>query len=207
MGAMIDPISGLLGTHRLRDGCSIFDYAPLTQYVAEDGVTILDEISRAPASSNNILFPLLDKRRHLPVAMACQDGPRRIDMHMDHVITATANIGGSYTGTQQLDAALKNRFFPMLLGYMPPDLESQVLMVRSSVDKSEANLVSRVASDVRKCYMNSEISDSISTRETIQVAELIRDGFSPLRALELVILPKFDDHDEMLIVKGILGSR
>ena len=47
MGAMLDPISGLLGVHRLSEGGSVFDYAKFTQDIQKPGVVLLDELSRA----------------------------------------------------------------------------------------------------------------------------------------------------------------
>lgn len=46
MGAMHDPISDLLGVHRLEEGKSVFDYAKFTQDVQKPGVIVLDELSR-----------------------------------------------------------------------------------------------------------------------------------------------------------------
>ena len=67
MGTMIDPISGLLGVHRLVQGGSVFDYAKFTEDIQKPCVILLDELSRAPLSANNILLPCLDSRRELPV--------------------------------------------------------------------------------------------------------------------------------------------
>ena len=68
MGSMYDPVSGLLGVHRLQKGGeSVFDYAKFTQDIQKPGVILLDELSRAPVTTNNILFPCLDSRRMLAV--------------------------------------------------------------------------------------------------------------------------------------------
>lgn len=206
MGAMQDPIMGLLGIQRLVAGKSVFDAARFTKVLPLAGVTVLDELSRAPASSNNILFPTLDSRRCLPIEIAMGDEDRNIPLHPDHCITATANIGGEYTGTNQLDSALVNRFFQIKLDYMPPNLEIQVLTSRTSIEKSEAMQVAKVAETIRNSYKNNDLSDSISTRETIQIAQCIRDGFSPLQALELCLLPKFQEED-IPTIKSILASK
>lgn len=46
MGALHDPIAGLLGVHRLDKGESIFDYAKFVSDVQKPGVVVLDEFSR-----------------------------------------------------------------------------------------------------------------------------------------------------------------
>jgi nitric oxide reductase NorQ protein len=205
MGSMLDPISSLIGTHRMHEGKSIFDYARFTEVLPHPGASILDEISRAPASSNNILFPVLDSRRALPAEIACKEGARNIKLHVDHTIIGTANIGGAYTGTNQLDLALEDRFVQVEVNYMPPDIETQVLTVRTNIDKSEAMIITKVADSIRKAYINNELSKSISTRHTLQIGEMIRDGFTPLDALKLIIIPRFPD-EERAIVKGILSK-
>ena len=58
MGSMYDPVSGLLGVHRLQKGGEAgFDYAKFTQDIQKPGVILRDELSRAPVTTINILFP------------------------------------------------------------------------------------------------------------------------------------------------------
>lgn len=112
MGSMYDPVSGLLGVHRLQEGgISVFDYAKFTQDIQKPGVVLLDELSRAPVTTNNILFPCLDSRRSLPVEIAGGKDMRAIRVHPECCFIATANIGAEYTGTMIMDRALMNRFF------------------------------------------------------------------------------------------------
>src|SRR5574344_914679 len=66
-GAITDPISSLLGVHRIKDGHSIFDYAKFTQIIQKPCIILLDELSRAGMGSNNILFSCLDDRRELNI--------------------------------------------------------------------------------------------------------------------------------------------
>ena len=118
MGTIFDPISELLGVHRLVGGSSTFDYAKFAKDVQKPGVILLDELSRAPVTTNNVLFPCLDSRRVLPVDMAGGDDLRVIPLHPKCVFVATANVGSEYTGTMSMDRALVGRFFPLELGYM-----------------------------------------------------------------------------------------
>ena len=106
MGTIFDPISELLGVHRLVGGSSTFDYAKFARDVQKPGVILLDELSRAPVTTNNVLFPCLDSRRTLPVDMAGGDDLRIIHLHPKCVFVATANVGSQYTGTMSMDRAL-----------------------------------------------------------------------------------------------------
>lgn len=193
MGSMYDPVAGLLGVHRLQEGgVSTFDYAKFTQDISEPGVVLLDELSRAPVTTNNILFPCLDSRRTLPVEIAGGDDLRTVKVHEDCCFIATANVGAEYTGTMSMDRALVNRFFPLELDYMPKDKEINVLVKRCGVSARDANHIVAVANNVRSLYRKQELSCSLSTRETLMVAELVADGWTPLRAMELVFLPLFE---------------
>lgn len=193
MGSMYDPVAGLLGVHRLQEGgVSTFDYAKFTQDIAEPGVVLLDELSRAPVTTNNILFPCLDSRRTLPVEIAGGEDLRSIRVHEDCCFIATANVGAEYTGTMSMDRALVGRFFPLELDYMPRDKEEQVLMKRCRVSASAAKHIVAVANTIRSLYRKQELSCSLSTRETLMAAELVADGWTTLRAMELVFLPLFE---------------
>lgn len=193
MGSMYDPVAGLLGVHRLQEGgVSTFDYAKFTHDISEPGVVLLDELSRAPVTTNNILFPCLDSRRTLPVEIAGGDDLRSVKVHEDCCFIATANVGAEYTGTMSMDRALVGRFFPLELDYMPRDKEEQVLMKRCRVSASAAKHIVSVANNVRSLYRKQELSCSLSTRETLMAAELVADGWTPLRAMELVFLPLFE---------------
>ena len=193
MGSMYDPVSGLLGVHRLQKGGeSVFDYAKFTQDIQKPGVILLDELSRAPVTTNNILFPCLDSRRMLPVEMAGGDELRSIPVHPDCVFVATANVGVEYTGTMSLDRALVGRFFPLELDYMPLECEIQVLTRRCGIMPADAENIASVAGTVRSLYGKQEISCTISTRETLAAARLVADGWSSLEAMELTFLPLFE---------------
>ena len=193
MGSMYDPVAGLLGVHRLqKGGVSTFDYAKFTRDIAQPGVVLLDELSRAPVTTNNILFPCLDSRRTLPVEIAGGDDLRSIKVHRDCCFVATANVGAEYTGTMSMDRALVGRFFPLELDYMPKDMEEQVLIKRCGINASAAKHIVSVANNVRSLYRKQELSCSLSTRETLMAAELVADGWTTLRAMELVFLPLFE---------------
>ena len=193
MGSMYDPVAGLLGVHRLQKGGeSVFDYAKFTQDIQKPGVVLLDELSRAPVTTNNILFPCLDSRRCLPVEMAGGDGMRSIPVHPECVFIATANVGAEYTGTMSMDRALVGRFFPLELDYMPCTEEARVLVNRCSISASDAANIAAVAETVRSLYNKQELSCSISTRETLQAGRLVSDGWTALEAMELSFLPLFE---------------
>lgn len=210
MGAMFDPISGLLGVHRLQEGgVSIFDYAKFTQDIQKPGVILLDELPRAAMMSNNVLFPCLDDRRTLPVEIAGGKDLRSIPIHPEVCFIATANIGVEYTGSLTLDRALKDRFFHLDLTYLSEKDETSLLIKRSGILPTHAASITKVATELRQIYEKEQISNSISTRETLMIAELVRDGWSLPLSLSKIILPMYEGTStsgERSIVNKVLMS-
>lgn len=196
MGSMHDPLTDLLGSHRLENGSSIFDYAKFTQDIQEKCVIVLDELSRAPLIANNILFPCLDSRRELPVEIADSKNARNIKIHPECVFIATANIGLEYSGTNEIDAALMNRFLPLRLEYMAPADEIQVLISRTGISEDMSSKIVNFANRMREEYKEQNITKSCSTRETIAMAEMVVDGFSPLEAISAIIINKYPDSND-----------
>lgn len=193
MGSMIDPISSLLGVHRLVKGGSVFDYAKFTKVIQEPCVILFDELSRASLASMNILFPCLDDRRTLSVEVAGSDDIRDIKVHPEVTFMATANVGVEYSGTNSMDRALVNRFFPLELGCIPAQEETMVLINRTGIDKKTSELIVKVADNIRSlCTNKQEISTSLSIRETLMVAKLVSDGWDLGKAMELIYLPLYE---------------
>lgn len=211
MGSMQDPISGLLGVHRLEaNGKSVFDYAKFTQDIQQPGVILLDELSRAPVTANNILFPCLDSRRELPVEIAGGTDKRSIPVHPECMFIATANVGAEYTGTMSMDRALTGRFFPLELSYMPADKETKVLIKRFGLNASDAANIVAVVNTVRSLFTKQELSATISTRETLMAARLVGNGWDVISAMDYAFLPLFEGSvtdGERSIVKKIYLTR
>ena len=206
MGAMIDPLTDLLGTHRIKDGNSVFDYAKFVSDVQKPGIILLDELSRAPLMTNNILFPCLDHRRTLNIEIAGSTDVRAVKVHPDCVFIATANIGQEYSGTNDIDAALMNRFNALQVEYLPQDIEERILNVRTGIELDKAKKILNVANAIRDSYLKQNISKPISTRETLECAELVVDGFTIKDSINLVFCQKFSktDNDEYDIVKKLI---
>ena len=207
MGAMQDPLTDLLGSHRIENGSSIFDYAKFVNDVQKPGIILLDELSRAPQMAMNILFPCLDYRRELPIDIAAGNGVRNVKIHKDCVFVAPANIGAEYSGTNDIDIALMNRFLPVQIDYMPNEKEIDLIINRTGIEKNIAESLMTMVSFIRSCYNKGQLSKSMSTRESIACAELIYDGFNIYDAINYIYLQKFintGSENEQTKVKSML---
>jgi nitric oxide reductase NorQ protein len=193
MSTIIDPISSLLGVHRISEGKSIFDFAKFTQAIQKPGVILLDELNRSSLSSGNVILSCLDQRRTLYVEIAGSKDIREIKVHPDVTFIATANVGSEYTGANSaMDRALLNRFFPLELGNIPSEDESEVLIYRTKIEKKDSDMIVKVANNIRSLYNKQEISLSLSIRETLMVAELVSDGWALGNAMEMIYLPLYE---------------
>lgn len=160
-----------------------------------------------PATALNILFPVLDHRRTLPVEIAGSKDIREIPIHPEVCFISTCNIGIEYTGTSTLDKALKNRFFPIEFTYLPADIEARVLMKRCDIEKQDADMITSIAAKLRRMAENAEAATTVSTRETLMIAELIHDGWSTLDALNYVLIPLCDSKESRELVSKLLMSK
>ena len=113
---------------------------------------------------------------------------------------ATANVGNEYTATRVMDRALLSRF-PVKIEMSPLDVDSEfnLLKTRFNIadDKQLAILKSicEIADHTRKQVKteDSKLTNFIPTRSTVEIAELIVDGFNLLEIAETTIYPNFTE--------------
>ena len=117
---------------------------------------------------------------------------REINIHPEVTFIATCNIGTEYSGTNALDRALVDRFFPLELGYIPENEEKKVLISRTGITSDKAELVVKIANNIRSMVNKNEISVSVSIRETLMIADLVHDGMPLGQALEQILLPMYE---------------
>ena len=182
MGTMTDPIMSLVGNHviKMHDGVttSTFVKSRFSEVIQQPGIVMLDEISRAVVTSNNLLFPCLDFRRELPMEY-CFEDTAPIKVHPQCVFIATANLGGQYTGTHKLDRALMDRF--MIVEIDPlgdTEVKNAIKKHCPSLDKTVLSEMVRVYSGINKAHSEFTIGFSLSIRHLKMIAEMVEDGFT-----------------------------
>ena len=208
MGTMSDPMSALLGVHRIRDGKSVFEPAQFLEDIQKPGVVLLDELNRAPLNALNYLMSCLDGTREMrndyvsPVQM--------VKVHPECTFVATANIGAEFVGTSDLDPALSSRFFRLQMEYPSVSDEADVLVRRHGIRLSDAMNIAKVAKDIRDAHSKGELSTAVTVRQTLMAAKLVSCGYSALEALTQIFLPYFEgtpSEGEMGIVNKMFCAR
>lgn len=208
MGTMSDPMSALLGVHRIKNGQSVFEQSQFLEDIQKPGVILLDEINRAPLNALNYLMSCLDGTRQMrndyvsPVQM--------VQVHPECTFIATANIGAEFVGTNILDPALNSRFFRLQMDYPSVSDEAGVLASRHGISSADALNIAKVAKDIRDNYRKGELSGTVTVRQTLMAAKLVSCGYTVLDALTQVFLPYFEGtpaEGEMGIVNKMFCSR
>ena len=211
LGATQDPRSTLIGnTHYNKDSGTYFSESSFVSAIQkENTVILLDELSRAHPEAWNILMTVLDPiQRYLRLDE--KDDSPTIKVADGVSFIATANIGMEYTATRVIDRAILDRF--ALIELEPLSEENEFTLLKGkfpSIDNKVLNNLCSIVSSIRK-EINSDtprLSTMVSTRNTIEIAELLDDGFSLEDASQLLIYPLFpnDGNDsERVFVKQLI---
>lgn len=197
LGASQDPRSTLIGNvHFAPDRGTFVGESEFVRAIqTPDAIILLDELTRAHPDAWNILMSVLDyKQRFLRIDEA-PNSPV-INVADGVCFLATANIGSQYTATRVVDAALTDRFVVTEVEYLGREQELELLRERVvGVNDKVLQAITNVAIDLRKDARSQDprLSEGLSTRSTIEMAELIYDGFSFIEAAELVIYPQYSE--------------
>lgn len=198
-GAMTEPRLTLIGsTHFAKDKGTWFNPSRFVRAVqgGPDGpddpmVVLADELTRADRDAFNYLFPLLDTQRYL--AIDEDPGTPVVRRGKNVAIVGTANVGAEYTGTTELDWALRDRQNVILeLDFPPPDAEESILRKRcKGLPKNVAALLVRIATDQRRLAAEGDFDVMVSTRVNLEAGELMAAGMGMLDAYRVAALNHF----------------
>lgn len=180
MGTMSDPIMSLVGSHVIKnvEGSVVSKFVPsrFSQVIQKPGIVLLDEISRAPAAANNLLFPCLDFRRELPMEYSFEDCAP-IKIHENCIFIATANLGSQYTGTHKLDKALINRFLVLEIDHLDSKGIDNIIK-KYKISTGDRNKVAEVYKNINKSHDDFVSSFSLTIRDLKNICEMVEDGFT-----------------------------
>jgi len=197
LGATQDPRGTLIGnTHfKKEEGTTFAESLFVKAIQTEDAIILLDEISRAHPEAWNILMTVLDAGQRYLRLDEHQDAPT-IKVAKGVTFVATANIGNEYTATRAMDRALVDRFIIVEMDMLNAEQESELLKdLHPGVTQEQADNIAEIASMTRREIKSDapRITNSISTRLSVEIAGLLEDGFNLAEAAEVCIYPFFDE--------------
>lgn len=144
-------------------------------------VVVMDEMNRVENERClNPLMPVLDNRRETWI----DELRRRVHVADGVIFVATINEGALFCGINSLDAALRDRFREINLGYLPAEQESMVLQNKTGIGKTIADSLAQFAFTVRN---TPAIDKKISTRQLLHAAEAYAEGTTLWEATETAI--------------------
>jgi len=171
VGILAEP-GQLFGEYVLADGETRFKPFLFTEAIQTPGCVIhLEEINRPEhPKALNMLFSLLSDDRSVWF-----DEIGLIKVAENVIIFATMNEGEEFIGTEMVDPALRDRFYTILLDYIPSQVEIEVLMKKTGVEREK---VQEIISIVNKMRANPDIPMDVSTRTSLMMSELVASGAS-----------------------------
>lgn len=175
----------LFGTDAAAGGSTFFVKSGLLEYIERaviafrEGLdtqflTLLDEVNRVHAKTNESLHGLFDDSRQVTVTTT--SGSRTIKLPPNLHTVGTMNVGAEYLGTHGIDLALKDRFQPYRMQPMPEDYEIAKLVRETHVLESDATAIVRLARALREAEQGGQLTFAPSYRGCRNVARLIAAG-------------------------------
>lgn len=171
IGILSEP-GQLFGEHKLKDGETYYEQFLFPQAIQTPRCVIhLEEINRPEhPKALNMLFSVLAEDREV-----WMDELGHIKVADGVVFIATLNEGEEFIGTEMLDAALRDRFYVITLDYLPMEVETKVLHLKTGIQDSDALTIVNVANQLRG---NTQEPIVVSTRHTLMIAEMVAMGAS-----------------------------
>jgi nitric oxide reductase NorQ protein len=157
----------------------------LTRCMREGKVFIGEEANAMSSAVSLCFYSPMDFKRE--VVLTKKDG-EVVKAHPDFRIVFTGNLG--YRGTEKFNPAIQNRIAEWIeVPYLSSDIEAQLLIRETKIEKETAQNMVRVAAAVRANRDKSGFAP-LSTRCMINWAEKVKiGGFEPLIAAETTIIP------------------
>jgi len=176
VGILSEP-GQLFGELRLKDGETYYQQFLFPQAIATPNCVIhLEEINRPEhPKALNMLFSILSDDRQ-----AWLDDLGNVEVADGVIFFATLNEGEEFSGTEMLDAALKDRFYVVSMDYLPLSVEKRVLMLKTGITEEKAQKIVSILNNLR---YNAKMPISVSTRHSLMIARLVKAGASIREAL------------------------
>ncbi|MFO7965622.1 MAG: AAA family ATPase [Desulfobacterales bacterium] len=183
----------LFGQQRLRSGETYFQEFLFPKAIQTPGCVIhLEEINRTESPhALNELFSVLSEDRSIWI-----DELGLIKVAPGVMFFATMNEGETFSGTDDLDEALKDRFYRVHLEYLPQPIEKEVLIRKTRIDAAAADRILKIVNRIRN---NDQIEMRVSIRHSLMMAELVAMGASLREALIYSLQISVDTLESLLL--------
>jgi len=182
----------LVGRHLIGDGGTYWSDGPLTRAVREGAICYLDEVVEARKDTTVVLHPLTDDRRILPLERTGET------LHAPPGFMLVVSYNPGYQNLLKgMKPSTRQRFLAMSFDFPPPELELQVLLGETGIDKDLGERLIGLANALR-ALKDHDLEEAASTRLLVYAATLINDGFDIREACRAALVEPLSDDTETL---------
>jgi len=157
-----------------------------------NSVIHLEEINRPEhPKALNMLFSLLSDSREVWLEELGQ-----LKVAEGVVFFATLNEGEDFIGTELLDVALRDRFYFLLMDYLPNVVEKEVLVKKTGISTEQADDVMAALNFLRG---HGDLGIDVSTRTALMIGDMIAVGASLRQALSVSLQTSQETLESVLV--------
>jgi len=192
VGILSEP-GQLFGEYALEGGETKYRQFLFPQAIQTPNCIIhLEEINRPEhPKALNMLFSILSDDRQVWI-----DELGLLEVAEGVVFFATLNEGEEFVGTELLDAALRDRFYSILMDYLPNEVEKEVIIRKTGVTAKQAGDIVDIANVLRS---KPELQTEVSTRTTLMIGEMISVGATMGEAITASLQTNKETLESLLI--------
>jgi len=197
--------SDLVGRHLIGDTGTYWSDGPLTRAVREGAICYLDEVVEARKDTTVVLHPLTDDRRILPME---RTGETLVAP--DNFMLVVSYNPGYQNLLKGMKPSTRQRFLGLSFDFPKPDVEVEVVMGESGLDKVHVEKLVALATSLR-ALKDHDLEEAASTRLLVYAATLIKSGMPTQQACRAALIEPLTDDEETLkalteVVNATLGE-
>ena len=182
----------LIGRYIIKGSETVWIDGPLTKAVREGAIIYLDEIAEARPDVIVAIHPLTDHRRELYIDKLGEV----LKAHPDFMLVASFNPGYQ-RGFKELKPSTKQRFVALSFDYPKPELEQEIIINESGLEKDTTKKLVKIAEKIRN-LTELGLTETVSTRLLVDAAKLIQSGLPKRLSVHVAIVEPLTDEPEIL---------
>jgi nitric oxide reductase NorQ protein len=183
--------SDLVGRFLLDASGTKWHDGPLTVAARIGAIAYLDEVVEARQDTTVVIHPLTDHRRQLPL----EKKGEMVNCHPDFQLVISYNPGYQSL-MKDLKQSTKQRFGAIDFEYPEAEVEAEIVMHESKVEKGVAEKLVQIAHRARNLKGHG-LDEGISTRLLTYAAALMARGIEPRAACQMTLVRPITDDPDM----------
>jgi len=183
--------SDLVGRYLLDASGTKWQDGPLTVAARLGAICYLDEVVEARQDTTVVIHPLTDHRRQLPL----EKKGELVTCHPDFQLVISYNPGYQSL-MKDLKQSTKQRFGAIDFDYPEAEVETEIVMHETNLDKATAEKLVQIAHRARNLKGHG-LDEGISTRLLAYAGQLIAKGIAPRAACQMTLVRPITDDPDM----------